>query len=140
MSDLRSDARRHAAERAHAEATGADRVVRDVFAEIARQQKLREAGRFGSTIGDCAAGGDHLTALAILTEEVGEVAQEVLRHDRRNATPGRYGHSVEDAILALRAELVQVAACAVSWIQALDGEAGDGRVRHRDDVQGSGNG
>lgn len=44
--------------------------------------------------------------LTILTEEVGEVAQEVLKDDR----------------VKLREELVQVAAVAVKWLEKLDKE------------------
>lgn len=54
--------------------------------------------------------------LAILTEEVGESAEEVL------AASWATGPAL-DAIRThnLRAELVQVAAVAVAWIEAIDG-------------------
>lgn len=50
---------------------------------------------------------EHLR-LAVLTEEVGEVAKELLEGD---------GNKVN-----LRMELIQVAAVAVRWIEALEGE------------------
>lgn len=55
-------------------------------------------------------GGDVLTdpeRLAVLMEEVGEVAREILATNRPIHT---------------RDELMQVAACAIAWIQALDDE------------------
>lgn len=42
--------------------------------------------------------------LAIVTEEVGEVARAIIEGDGEN----------------LREELVQVAACAVAWLEAID--------------------
>lgn len=50
--------------------------------------------------------------LAILTEELGEVAHEV--------NECRLGHHLESPDSYLRAELVQVAAVAVAWIEAID--------------------
>lgn len=55
--------------------------------------------------------------LAVLTEELGEVARATLEHDRR----------------AQRIELVQLAAVAVAWLEALDAEE-----RERDPTPGSG--
>jgi NTP pyrophosphatase (non-canonical NTP hydrolase) len=49
---------------------------------------------------------DHPIWLAVLTEEVGEVANAIIEHDKTSAE--------------LRAELVQVAAVACAWIEALD--------------------
>lgn len=47
----------------------------------------------------------------ILAEEVGEVAKEILE------SPGRPG---DDAVNAIRAELIQVAAVAVAMVESLD--------------------
>jgi NTP pyrophosphatase (non-canonical NTP hydrolase) len=58
--------------------------------------------------------------LAILTEEVGESAQEVLTRIPGNEEAGK-GHG------DLREELVQVAAVAVAWVEALD-------IKERDDT------
>jgi NTP pyrophosphatase (non-canonical NTP hydrolase) len=54
--------------------------------------------------------------LAILVEEVGEVARNLndRRHDQGLAIEATMDH-------ALRAELVQVAAMAVGWIASIDG-------------------
>ncbi len=56
--------------------------------------------------------------LAILTEEVGEVAGEVTIALAPVKRPEIRDRQRE----ALREELVQVAACAIAWIQALDEE------------------
>jgi len=47
--------------------------------------------------------------LTVLTEEVGEAAQEVLLATSHDASR-----------IGLRAELIQVAAVAVAWIEAID--------------------
>lgn len=49
--------------------------------------------------------------LAILTEEVGELAKEVNEHHWREQ---------HDTLAKLRQELVQVAAVAVAWLECLD--------------------
>lgn len=78
-------------------------------------ERIKQHTRWRGTTGDCS---DPKTpdswSLAILTEEVGEVARAVLTGDRDN----------------LEAELIQVAAVAVSWIEGLNrpvpsGEGGD---------------
>jgi NTP pyrophosphatase (non-canonical NTP hydrolase) len=53
--------------------------------------------------------------LAILAEEVGEAAQEVLTQ--------RVGKEAGNGHGDLREEVVQIAAVAVAWIEALDREA-----------------
>jgi hypothetical protein len=53
--------------------------------------------------------------LSVLVEEMGEVAR-VLCEQRH----GTYGHMDRDAMIALREELVQVAAMTVAWIDAID--------------------
>lgn len=55
--------------------------------------------------------------LAILTEEVGELAKEVNEHRWRERP---------DSLAKLRAELVQVAAVAVAWLECLDRAAKEG--------------
>jgi hypothetical protein len=52
---------------------------------------------------------------AILSEEVGESAQEVLTLEWGEEAGGGHGN--------LREELVQVAAVAVAWIEAIDRRA-----------------
>jgi NTP pyrophosphatase (non-canonical NTP hydrolase) len=84
-------------------------AVRD---ERKRQEQLKAEGRFEFTCAD-----DGLTnaeKLACLTEELGEVAQEVLTQEGRRLARDTVGTPE-----ALRKELVQVAAVAVAWIEAL---------------------
>lgn len=69
---------------------------RDIDAEISTQRAAyREASIGGTEL-------SNPERLAVLVEEVGEVAAEVLGGD------------------ALREELVQVAACAIAWIEHLE--------------------
>ena len=69
--------------------------------------------------GDGSMGGTEMSRterLAILLEEVGEVAAEVVKEQRnRSQEPGKHGpFSTRD----LLSELAQVAACAVMWAEA----------------------
>lgn len=79
--------------------------IHDVFAAIAtersRQEDLKAAGRFAHTLSDPI---DRHRKLTILTEEVGEVARALC--DR---SPDE----------ELRAELIQVAALAVAWLEGM---------------------
>lgn len=52
---------------------------------------------------------------AILTEEVGESAQETL-----NVVRAKTPVQLESSVRRLRSELIQVAAVAVAWIEAID--------------------
>lgn len=68
-----------------------------------RQEDLRDKGKFPET---CATPGvSNATCLAVLIEEVGEVATELLPNG-----------SVDD----LATELVQVAAICVAWLERLE--------------------
>jgi NTP pyrophosphatase (non-canonical NTP hydrolase) len=58
--------------------------------------------------------------MAILTEEVGEAAQALLDSRYKVVNPARYTPDVD---AHLREELVQVAAVAVAWIEAIDRRA-----------------
>jgi NTP pyrophosphatase (non-canonical NTP hydrolase) len=84
-------------------------IFGEISVEVIRQDQKHPADHIGL---------DRWTnpdRLAILTAEVGEVAQEVTRA-MRHPIKGGVGPFPED----LRTELVQVAACAVAWIDALD--------------------
>lgn len=82
-----------------------DSVVIDMIrAEIKRQEECYGSARIGAD------GLDNAVRFAILGEEVGEVAREVL--------PGQDMH-------LLRKELIQVAACAMEWAKALSCACGD---------------
>lgn len=76
-------------------------VFDDIRDEHIRQRELKEAGRFPYLITDHEM--SDLTRLAILTEELGEVAR-----------------AIQDEPDNLRAELVQLAACCVAYVQWLD--------------------
>lgn len=78
-------------------------VMAAVSLERDRQEQLKHAGRFAHTCSDVEL--DELERFAILVEEIGEVAR-ALNDDQGRAR--------------LRAELVQVAAVAVAWIEGLD--------------------
>ena len=83
------------------------RALDDVDAEIARQDALARRGKFGGTH-ILPSGPDH-ARLAVLVEEVGEVAREL------NEALIRGQNDLDH----LRTELIQVGACAVAWAAAL---------------------
>jgi NTP pyrophosphatase (non-canonical NTP hydrolase) len=76
------------------------RVLDEIATERVRQNTLHP----GSTARELATAG-RFRALAVLLEEVGEVARALLE-----------GEPVAD----LRAELIQVAAVAVAWVEGID--------------------
>jgi len=83
-------------------------VLDAVSAERDRQETLW-AGDHGWGVGSCASEHvDERTKLAVLLEEVGEVARALLERDRAS----------------LRVELTQVAAVSVAWLESLGPEAG----------------
>ncbi len=85
-------------------------AVRLILKERQRQDQLRDAGRFPFTCADD--GLDDAQRLAVLTEEVGEVARCLCERINGNVTlEGPY---------QLRNELVQVAAVAMAWIEYLE--------------------
>ena len=89
-----------------------DRALYLVLRERNRQDILKDAGRFEFTCAD-----DGLTLaekLACLTEELGEVAQEVLTQEGRRLARDTVGTPE-----ALRKEIVQVAAVGLAWIESL---------------------
>lgn len=80
-------------------------VVDEVLAECARQKRLQEEGKFKYT---CVDAPSDLQRFAILGEEFGEVAREVVEGaGLANDLQGR----------GLKKELIQVAAICVSWLQ-----------------------
>lgn len=85
-------------------------IYQDILAERQRQDDLKAQGKFSAT---CA---DELPAfekLAILAEEFGEVAKELCECNNT-------GHALNSP--HLRTELIQVAAVAIAWVEALDKE------------------
>lgn len=80
-----------------------NRIFDEIHAERERQNALKAAGKFKCTAADLEATNDE--KVVMLGEEFGEVCRAV--HD---------GHTPEE----LREELIQVAAIAVAWVQAVD--------------------
>lgn len=91
-------------------------ILIDVGSERRRQDALKAAGRFTFTPADAITHGERML---MLTEEVGEVAREALTQPGAAITA-----DTEGSRAGLRAELVQVAAIAVAWIEGLDRDAG----------------
>ena len=88
-------------------------VLGDVARERLRQEEMKLAGRFMFT---CAEEGlTNAEKLAVLVEEVGEVARDVLNQEDRHLCT----HYVVSTPEKLREELIQVAAVAVAWAEAL---------------------
>lgn len=100
-----------------------EEVLRDVGVERLRQEDLRQSGKFLWT---CATDGVPLDRkMSVLSEEVGEVAKEVVdfgiardKYKEEKLTFPRH-HEVA-LLLRIRKELVQVAAVCVAWIEAID--------------------
>lgn len=92
--------------------TPTSEVLLEIKHERIRQEELKAQGRFLFTCAD-----DGLTnaeKLACLMEEVGEAAREVLTQPERPLASDTVGTAV-----ALRRELIHVAAVAVAWVEAL---------------------
>ena len=87
------------------------RVLELVRAEVQRQDDLARAGKFDGT--HILPSGPDAARLAVLVEEVGEVAHEV--NEAFGFTAGR-------DTAPLYGELVQVAASSVAWLAALSDE------------------
>ncbi len=84
------------------------KAIDSVILERVRQERLKDSGKFQHTCAD-----PEMTDAErslVLLEEVGEVARALL--DAEGAA-------------ALREELVQVAAVAVAWIEAIDDAGGE---------------
>lgn len=92
-------------------------IAEDIQRERARQDELKAAGKFRWTCADTAMLDSE--RLAVLMEEVGEVAREVT--EAIGKTLGE--QTVEaSARKRIREELVQVAAVCVAWIEGLANE------------------
>jgi len=97
-------------------------ILEDVRDERCRQEALRAQGKFPAT---CATVGENEMSddrcMTVLGEEVGEVAKEL---NERDIALGKL-HPMRP-INKLRAELIQVAAVTVAWVERID-------YYHRDD-------
>ena len=83
-------------------------VLHDISRERDRQERLREAGKFPATCADPTR--SDAEKLPVLIEEVGEAARAMCEA----------GGATDVQSAGLRDELVQVAAVAVAWIEAID--------------------
>lgn len=90
-----------------------DQALRAIGTERLRQEQKRMAGRFTHTCADPDGMNDY-ERLAVLMEEVGEAAREVLTGEGR-----RLARDTEGTDEALCAELIQVAAVACAWVEAM---------------------
>ena len=85
-----------------------DAILEDVKKERLHQEVLKKQGKFAHTCADLRM--THHERLTVLTEEVGEVARAALVES---------GLAKESKPQDLEKELIQVAAVAVAWIEAL---------------------
>ena len=92
-------------------------IYEDIADERARQERLRKSGKFLHT---CASPDftafSHFGRVTVLGEEFGEVCRAAL--DVEKVAEGRDDPTT--ALAKLRAELVQAAAVAVAYIEAID--------------------
>lgn len=89
-------------------------ILDEVGFERNQQEDARAAGRFEWTCADKVSNAERLV---ILAREFGEVCRATeVSGDRREV--------LKEARKGLRAELIQVAAVAVAWVEGLDKEAG----------------
>lgn len=88
-------------------------ILRDIIRERARQDRLKANGKFAYTCADVAVDFGDNEKMLVLVEEMGEVGHEL------NEGIGA-GRSVDRE--KLRAELIQVAAVAMAWCEAIDAE------------------
>lgn len=100
-------------------------VLIDVNGECQRQRILQSEGRFEFTCADV--GLSQFEKLAILAEEIGEVAREILTQKPLGKAGKALANDTDGTVAGLRKELVQVAAVAASWVEGID--RGMGRYR-----------
>jgi NTP pyrophosphatase (non-canonical NTP hydrolase) len=107
-------------------ATDRDDALREVehlrsslWAEIVAERERAHRKHGDTSMESCHPMADR--RLRVLTEEVGEVARVL--NDREHDIAKGSNLAEARALLHLREELIQVAAMAVAWIAALDGEA-----------------
>lgn len=95
-----------------------DSLLNEVHDELSRQLILKREGKFPFTCHD-EPGHTDPEKLSILAEEFGEVSREVNESITRNIQ-GTTTQETKEGMLRTRAELIQVAAVAVSWVAGLD--------------------
>jgi len=89
-------------------------VLEDIRRERFRQDELKAKGAFKYTCADSDKLINPFEKLAILMEEVGEVANACLQKGDLN-TRG-------DRVKELRKELIQVAAVCAAWVESIDAD------------------
>jgi len=105
-----------------------DEVLLEVSEERTRQETLKEQGKFVFTCAD--KGLSEAEKLAVLAEEFGEVSKEtveliinlakVMKFRMTNdARSGAIEEAIKEYKVKARKELIQVAAVAVAWVEAL---------------------
>jgi hypothetical protein len=101
-------------------------ILNDISIERNRQEQLKKDGKFLWTCADLRVAG-YADKLAVLSEEVGEAAKEVvdltieqLKYDKEMLEYPK--HRREQRRDRLRKELIQVAAVCVAWCEAIDKE------------------
>lgn len=104
-----------------------DTALHDVARERYRQEELRRKGKFAWTCADPKQ--TSARKLAVLAEEFGELAREVTEeiifHDKLIREPIPSAAIEVGFRKKMRAELVQIAAVAVAWVESLDDEASE---------------
>lgn len=96
-------------------ALGEKTPVVKIIAERARQEKLLREGKFLFTCASRVA--DPIRKLRVLVEEIGEVAEAI---DQLEIAESRRSLALKEYRLELRAEITQVAAVAVAWLESFE--------------------
>jgi hypothetical protein len=96
-------------------------IAKDIELERVRQDALRDMGKFDWTLAD-AGQYSPSDAIVVLGEEFGEISEVVC--EGLSGKPVDSGH--------LREEIIQLAACCVAWVEALDAEVASSPVGEAD--------
>lgn len=95
-------------------------IFNEIQHERERQMKLKADGKFAHTCADLDI--EDMERLPILAEEFGEVSKEVMEQIINVRWRQNWGDEEKGVNKTrLRKELIQIAACAVAWIEAIDG-------------------
>lgn len=90
-----------------------EHILTDIGSERKRQEQMKKEGRFLYTCADLEM--TNYERFCVLGEEIGEVAREVLTQSER-----RLARDTEGTLSNMRKELIQVAAVATAWVEAID--------------------
>lgn len=94
-------------------------IFNEIQNERERQIKLKNEGKFAHTCADLDI--EDMERLPILAEEFGEVSKEVMEQIMNVRWTQKWGDEEKNVNRArLRKELIEVAACAVAWVEAID--------------------